>query len=132
MPCILVQNIGIIQNQPISYQPFTAYTTTNNTNVVNTNPPPQQHPHVSGASNVSMRGSMAEQVFGLTENVQRWSLDHTPSDNMGNSFKSVDMMGRSGSGISAFTKIDGAPTNQAPGIQINPVQLCKRENRESD
>ena len=81
---------------------------------------------------VSMRGSMAEQLFGLTENVQRWSLDHTPSDNMGNSFKSVDMMGRSGSGISAFTKIDGAPTNQAPGIQINPVQLCKRENRESD
>ena len=123
MPCILVQNIGIIQNQPISYQPFTAYTTTNNNNVVNTgcastsNPPPMQ-PHVSGgvASNVSMRGSIAEQVFGLTENVQRWSLDHTPSENRGNSFKSVDMMGRSGSGLSAFTKIDGGQTNSGPGI----------------
>jgi hypothetical protein len=41
------------------------------------------------------------------------------------------MMGRrSGSGISAFTKIDGS--NNPPAIQINPAQLGKRENRESD
>jgi len=37
MPCILVQNIGIIQNQPNYFQPYTQYTTNNNNNTSITN-----------------------------------------------------------------------------------------------
>ena len=112
MPCILVQNIGIIQNQPKYFQPYTQYTTNNNNNTTITNNngghiTPSKTAGGIGIHQPNNTSSIADQVFGLTENVQRWSLDQTDVHNAnaqrGNSFMSVDMRGHSGS-ISGYLK----------------------------
>lgn len=112
MPCILVQNIGIIQNQPKYFQPYTQYTTNNNNNTSITNNnagyiTPSKTAGPMGVHQPNNTCSIADQVFGLTENVQRWSLDQNDAQMINaqreNSFKSIDMRGHSGS-ISGYLK----------------------------
>lgn len=70
--------------------------------------------------------------------MQRWSLDHAASavDNQAagprnSSFKSIEM-GRSGSGISAFIKHEGANSGVAISSGGNIVMGGIRETRGSD
>lgn len=91
MPCIVVQNIGIISNQPIQYQPYTSYT----------NNAAPDHNKTGGIPRNNQEFPQST-MQGLTDNIMRWSLDQPPEANQG-SFKSHDMRPVS---MSVFLKQD--------------------------